>query len=59
MDWIIANWASVVAIVTGVVTVASIIAKLTPTQTDDKIVAYVLKIVDVLALNTKPKEIKK
>jgi len=58
MDWIIANWASVVAIVTGIVTVASIIAKLTPTETDDKIVGYILKIVDFLALNNKPTEIK-
>ena len=58
MDWIIANWASVVAIVTGIVTVASIIAKLTPTETDDKLVGYILKIIDVLALNNKPTEIK-
>jgi len=59
MDWLIANWASIVAIVTGVVTVASIIAKLTPTETDDKVVGYFLKLIDFLAINNKPTEIKK
>ena len=58
MEWIIANWESVVAIITGIVTVASIIAKITPTETDDKVVGFLLKFVDLLAINNKPTEVK-
>ena len=46
---------SIIAVVTGVVTVASLIANLTPNDTDNKIIAVVAKAVDFLALNFKPK----
>jgi len=59
MEWITANWVSVVGIITGIVTVASVVAKLTPTKTDDKLVGYALKFIDFLAINNKPTEIKK
>jgi hypothetical protein len=58
MEWITNHWTDIVAIVTGIVTVASIIAKLTPTETDNAIIAKVLQIVDMLALNNKPTELK-
>ena len=51
--WIIANWDSVFIIVTGIIGVASVIAKLTPTEVDDKWVAKILQFVDLLALTPK------
>jgi len=56
MEWLTANYGSVIAIVTGVVSVASLIAKLTPTEVDDAWVAKALKFVDFLAINNKPTE---
>ena len=57
MEYIVTNWDSIVAVITGLVTTASIIAKLTPTETDNKVVGYALKFVDFLALNNKPTEV--
>ena len=59
MEWVISHWLDIVAVITGIVTVASIIAKLTPTETDDKIVAKILQVIDLLAINNKPTELKK
>ncbi len=36
----------------SIIAVASIIAKITPNQTDDKIVGFVLKFIDAFALTT-------
>lgn len=43
----------------GLVTVMSYIAKLTPTEVDNKVVYYMLKFADFFALSTKPTELKK
>lgn len=51
MAWVMANWGSIVLALTSIVTAASIIAKLTPSTTDDEIVAKLIKIIDFLALN--------
>lgn len=58
INWIMENKEALITIVTGLVTVASIIAKMTPTETDNKVVGYVLKFVDMLAMNNKPTEIR-
>jgi len=58
MEFITENWESIVAIFTGVVTLASIVAKITTNETDNKIVGVLLKIVDMLAINTKPTIVK-
>jgi hypothetical protein len=50
MEYITNHWADIVAIVTGLVTVASIIVKLTPNKYDDTVVA---KIMQFLSLNKK------
>jgi len=50
MDYITKHWADIVAIVTGIVTVASIIVKLTPSTADDNVVS---KIMQFLAMNKK------
>lgn len=50
MEWIMAHWKDILAIIGGVVTVASIIVKLTPTPKDDGILAKVIKILAALGL---------
>ena len=59
MEWITTNLTEIIAIITGIVTVASIIAKLTPTEIDNKVIGKILQMIDFLALNNKPTEIKK
>lgn len=50
INWLQANWKDILAIIGGVVTVASIIVKLTPTQKDDAFLAKVIKILAALSL---------
>lgn len=50
MEWIQAHWKDILAIIGGVVTVASIIVKLTPTQKDDNVLAKIIKILAALSL---------
>lgn len=45
------NWTDLWSIATGVVTIASIVAKLTPTPKDDAVMSKVIALVDILALN--------
>lgn len=59
MKWIIANWDSVLIIITSIVTTASIIAKATKNETANKYVFYALKLVDLLAMSTNPTKLKK
>lgn len=53
LNWVIANWESLVLIITSLVTVASIIVKLTPTPKDDEFLGKILKIISLIALNKK------
>lgn len=50
MEWITAHWKDILAIIGGVVTVCSIIVKLTPTQKDDNVLAKIIKILAALSL---------
>lgn len=50
MEWIQAHWKDILAIIGGVVTVASLIVKLTPTKKDDSVLAKIIKILAVLGL---------
>ncbi|MBQ8032570.1 MAG: hypothetical protein IJ266_01230 [Elusimicrobiaceae bacterium] len=43
MDWIISNLKDILAIIGAVVTVASLIVKLTPTQKDDNVLAKIIQ----------------
>ena len=54
MEWFMSHLPEIISIVTGVVTVASVAAKLTPGETDDKVVGFFLKLIDLLAINTEP-----
>ena len=51
MSWILEHRNELIGILTGIVTVASAIAALTPTPKDDTIVGKLYKVVDLLAIN--------
>lgn len=53
MEWIILNWDTVLLAITSIVTAASIIVKLTPTQKDDAVMAKILKALELISLNKK------
>ena len=51
LSWISANIETVIAIVTAVVTLASLIASVTPTPKDNAVITKLYKVIDLLALN--------
>ena len=54
-DWLISNWEGILILISAIVTISSIIVKWTPTPKDDKILAKVLKFLELLSLNKKVK----
>lgn len=50
IGWLKANWESVLAIIGGVVSVATVIVKLTPTQKDDNALATLIRLLSVFSL---------
>lgn len=53
MNWIVENLAAIFGVLTATVTLASAIANLTPTDSDNKIVAKISQAINWLALNFK------
>jgi hypothetical protein len=53
MEEIVKNQENILIIVGAVVTIASVIVKLTPNKTDNKIVEIALNILNILAINNK------
>lgn len=51
LEYIVNHAGDLLAIASGVVSVASLVAALTPTPADDSVIARLRKLVDVLALN--------
>lgn len=51
MEWLIEHLPALLAIFAAVVSLASMIAALTPTPKDDEFLKKVRKLIDVLALN--------
>lgn len=51
VEFISTNWAVLLQVVTGTITVASLIVKLTPTQKDDTVLAKVINVLKVIGLN--------
>lgn len=51
--WIVDNWQTIALVISGVISVASIIVKVTPTQRDDQALAKVLKVLAVFSLTPK------
>lgn len=50
MEWITANWVEIGVIAGFIMAAANVIAKLTPTQTDDKVLALIGKVFSVIGL---------
>lgn len=50
MEWITAHWKDILAIIGAVVTAASLIVKITPTQKDDTVLAKIIKILSILGI---------
>jgi len=53
MEWLTQNWDNVLIIISSVISVASVLVKVTPTQNDDTLLAKIISVLDVLALNPK------
>ena len=51
MDWIISNLNEIVGVLTKAVALAAAISAVTPGTGDNKIVSFLLKIVNVIGLN--------
>lgn len=50
MEWIVAHWKDVLAVIGGVVTVCSLIVKLTPTPKDDAVLAKIIKVLAAIGI---------
>ena len=50
MEWMQANWVDITAVIGGVVTVASLIVKMTPSESDDVILSRVINVLKALSL---------
>lgn len=50
INWCTAHWDEVLQVIGGVVAVATIIVKLTPTQKDDSVLGKVIKVLAALSL---------
>ena len=52
INWVVANWATVLQLISYVIAIATIIVKLTPTLADDNILLPIVKFIGkYLALN--------
>lgn len=51
VEYVSGNWAVILEIVLGLVGVFALVATLTPNKSDDKIVQYVLDLVNFLGAN--------
>lgn len=54
VNWVLGNWTDVVTLVLSLLGAFSIVAKLTPTTTDDEILAKLYALVHTLGLTKKP-----
>lgn len=50
LSWIQTHWDDVLAIIGGIVTIASTIVKLTPTQSDDAVLAKIVAFLDFFSI---------
>jgi hypothetical protein len=48
MEWITSNWGSIISVIIGLLSVASVITKLTPSPADDAVVSKLLAWVSFL-----------
>lgn len=52
MEWLVENWDQILIYATAVVGAASVIAKVTPSETDNKVLLVLSKFLQTLSLNT-------
>lgn len=50
VNWIVSHWSDVLAIIGGVVSVASVIVKLTPTTKDDSVLNAIIKVLAAVSI---------
>jgi len=50
MDWITANWAEIGVIIGFVIAAANVVARITPTETDNKALAAIGKVASVVGI---------
>lgn len=50
VNWIVSHWSDVLAIIGGLVSVASIIVKLTPTTKDDSVLNAIIKVLAAVSI---------
>lgn len=50
MDWIVEHWKDILAIIGAVVSLATLITAITPTQRDNEILAKIIKILAAIGL---------
>lgn len=50
MTWLLENWETVFAVWGALVTVCTVIVKITPTQKDDNLLAKIVKFADVFSV---------
>lgn len=53
MNWFIENWSEIVAIITGLITVAEIIVNLTPSEEDNSILLKIKNALSAIIPNLK------
>ncbi len=52
IEWLATNWATLLGGILAVLGGASILARLTPTEVDNKVIDAILKVIKVLGLNS-------
>lgn len=50
MEWLNEHWKDILAIISGIIGVATAVVKLTPTQKDDTVLARIVKVLEALSL---------
>ena len=53
MEWLTAHWGDVITAALAVLGAASVVAKLTPTEADDKVIQKILDVVHAFGLTKK------
>ncbi len=51
VKWLAVNWSNILLAITSLVTAASIIVKITPSQKDDAILAKIIAVLKIISLN--------
>lgn len=50
LEWLTGNWADVLAVIGGVISVATVIVKLTPSQTDDAVLGRIIAVLEKFSI---------